>query len=376
MENKIKTLLPDKIIEIIENENFPFYTFLILVLIPIVVLLIHLLEISNIILNNISDYNIDIGLILKILTIIMGIITIIIVARYYLYLKVVDYLLIAFFIFGLIGWEIWVIYYYLADPTYYSIVGQSGITGLNNGFHLGYLTRNLLRQLFIWGAFALFLQNVRMRSWKEYHLIMKIVIITIFIELIFWIIGDFILNTYIFEATNIEMWHTRASKAHNTVFSLTTLIQQILFPGTKWNQMYMIVIYIFIFYTYLTLKIEHPTRSIKLSRIIWMIFALFGLFIWLFYYFYRIGFIYLGWRGWLEESIAFFTLLQFILFVIIQILIPESLLITNYQIMQAKKMYKNIKNKTMPAVLGFDRVQDYIRLALDTEINEKDSMIR
>jgi hypothetical protein len=363
MDERVQRLLPKKLIEIMENENFAFYLFITLILTPLVSVIINVLEIHEIILTNIQNGDInflDFGFLLSLLTIIIGTVAIITITRYYLHIRSVDYLLIAYFIFGIVAWQIYLVYGAFVDPLFI-IWGGPGLTALNSGIHSGFVMRHLTRQPYFWGMAVLFIQNVRMRSWKSYHPILKITIFIFFIDILLFVGIDFFTSTYIHEAATMETFLARVHETNAIVYNFTTAISQLFFPGTTSCLTISIMVYLFVIYTYITLRPENQTQSLKISRIIWIIYALFGLAVFLGGYLSMRGVYSIEWELIFQQILSLSTLVQLILLFIIQVFIPESLLITDYQILRARNMYKVIESDEKPILIDLNRVREYLK---------------
>ncbi|MFW9905369.1 MAG: hypothetical protein ACFFFH_13595, partial [Candidatus Thorarchaeota archaeon] len=160
----------------IKNENFPLYLYAGAIIGCLLVLAINILRNLDLLLAGDPFYKpLDLFFVIYLLTIIVGSYTIYRLTKFYLDIRSVDYLLIAFFIFGtavyLIMWQLWTDY---LSPFGIWVGGPEAIFVWPELF--------VGRAAYYWGHFILLIMVIRLRPWKEYHPVIKGILLFLVLE--------------------------------------------------------------------------------------------------------------------------------------------------------------------------------------------------
>jgi parallel beta-helix repeat protein len=265
-----------------------------------------------------------------------------------------QYLLLSGFIFGtavtLFLWQLWVDYLSRAAVNY--------SLGLFNLFEPEFLVG--LASYFL-GMIALLIFAVRLRPWKEYHILLKILIILLGYEIIcggllYWPFG----RTLQWLSILPIGYFNDPQFLFNQLSIVYNLNQLKILPAPISHlssfQLLVFLINVFIAFAYLTAKPEVKTQKIIISRVFWVIFGLSNILL------ESISLFNVANVFGLADPFAWFALLsvkQTILLLgltFLLVIAPESLLITRAQIFQARKLYEKIEKGDLgPRMLGEPR---------------------
>jgi hypothetical protein len=178
-----------------------------------------------------------------------------------------------------------------------------------------------------------------MHGWKEYPIIMKIVIVFFVTEWGLFVLSDTIwtltwpktydLQSYLW---SINVWYTNLD-----YFGILNV--------PSYRYLYELIPFVLILYNYLNPRIfasdmENQTREIRVARIVWITFAIINM-IFIIYINELPG---AGETYFLNKQLM--SVLRFtgtLLLLILLVLIPETFLISNIQLNQAKKLYSFIR---------------------------------
>ncbi|MFW9997731.1 MAG: hypothetical protein ACFFD4_37170 [Candidatus Odinarchaeota archaeon] len=286
----------------------------------------------------------DIFLVIYVLTIIAGSYTVYRLIRFYLDVRSVDYLLIAFFVFGTIVyftiWQLWLDYLspfglFIQDP--YFVVGYV------------FESENIYPEIFVsslgyfWGYFILLIILIRLRPWKDYHPVVKGVLLLVIIESTFNVIKDIAFN-YIWPIMFSPEFTTAEYIAEYTSLPLSfTMILNILLADASLSTILVyyplyIMTFLSVIIAFLTIKPEIETTAIRISRFTWIVFGVVKLLEPL--NAYLTGIVSAGETYFVAKEIVIIVAFLSTLFLLsLLATVPEALLITNYQLMRAKNLY-------------------------------------
>ena len=345
--------MTSQISRMIKNENFPLYLYAGAITGCLLVLAINILRNLDLLLAGDPFYKpLDLFFVIYLLTIIAGSYTIYRLTKFYLDIRSVDYLLIAFFIFGsavyLFMWQLWTDY---LSP--FGIwVGRAEAILVWPELFVG-------RAAYYWGYFILLIMVIRLRPWKEYHPVIKGILLFLVLESFLLTMADLVHGFY---------WPrvlTEGPGVYEEIPPLTFTMILALFLDPSigtWLVGYGVfnIAFLSLIIAFLTLKPEIKVKAVRISRISWIIFGgvkllepLYRLLITEPEYFVRFE---------LVVIFAFFAILFLLGFLAFA---PEALLLTKYQLMRAKKLYVIYEREVQArsGVLGFldyeKRLKDY-----------------
>ncbi|MFX0204897.1 MAG: hypothetical protein ACFFDT_02850 [Candidatus Hodarchaeota archaeon] len=347
--------MTSQISRIIKNENFPLYLYAGAIIGCLLVLAINILRNLDLLLAGDPFYKpLDLFFVIYLLTIIAGGYTIYRLTKFYLDIRSVDYLLIAFFIFGsavyLFMWQLWTDY-----------LSPGGIWMGSPEAIFVWPELFVGRAAYFWGHFILLIMVIRLRPWKEYHPVVKGILFLLVLESFLLTMADLVHGLY---------W-PRILQEGPSVYSeippltFTVILAPLLEPfiPSSWLVGYGVfnIAFLSTIIAFLTLKPEINIRAVRISRISWIIFGgvkllepLYRLLITEPDYFVRFELIVI---------FAFFAILFLLSFLA---LAPEALLLTKWQLMRAKNLYAiyEREEQARSGVLGFldheKRLKDYL----------------
>lgn len=286
--------------------------------------------------------------------------------RFYFELGSIEYLLLAYFCFGIALWQLSNQMWYInLSPAFSYFVDQ------NPEFWRIYPEWIIYRQPFWWGGILIFIHAIRLRGWDSFNRPMKGLIIILLV--------DSILSNPIMDiSTHIVAWQTQNL---NISFyeNLWYLKHSIALAISWWYGPFIdsILMYIIVIYAYMTMKPSRINKSIKISKIGWISFAI----IQITYFIVWATDIVVNAIPDINEALwdflAVLNGLSLILIMMLLLLVPEALLISKYQLFKATKLYSFVD--TVPGqksehllplnLLSYkSRLRDYIlSLPLDTQ---------
>ncbi len=348
--------MTSQISRMIKNENFPLYLYAGAITGCLLVLAINILRNLDLLLAGDPFYKpLDLFFVIYLLTIIAGSYTIYRLTKFYLDIRSVDYLLIAFFIFGsavyLFMWQLWTdylspfgIWVYQSEPEAIFVWPELSVG----------------RGAYYWGHFILLIMVVRLRPWKEYHPVVKGIVLLLVLESFLLTMTDHIWG----------FWFTRylqegelvLSEFFSLPLSFTRVLAPLLVPSIAgWLVAYGVfnIAFLSTIIMFLTLKLEVKTRAIRISRISWIIFGGVKLLEPLYRLFKQLQHFDLFNLIVIFAFFAILFLLSFLAFA------PETLLLTKYKLMRAKNLFVIYEREVQArsGVLGFldheKRLKDY-----------------
>ena len=317
------------------------YLFIVFVLGSLGVVGVNLLRNFNDLINPLFFRPPDIFVLTYGLTVILGGFCTYRLVLYYRETHSSQYILLTGFIFGtavtMFLWQLWVDYLSRAAVDYslglFSLFEPEIMVGQAN---------------FFLGMIALLIFAVRLRPWKEYHILLKSLIILLGYEIIcggllYWPFGRTLqwLNILPIGYFNDPQF------LFNQLSIVYNLNQLKILPAPLSHlssfQLVVFLINVFVAFAFLTAKTVVKTQKIRISRVFWVIFGLSNILlesISLFNVANVLG---------LSDPFVWFALLsvkQTILLAGLTILLvtaPEALLITRAQIFQARKLYQKLE---------------------------------
>jgi len=351
--------MTSQISRMIKHENFPLYLYAGAITGCLLVLAINILRNLDLLLAGDPFYKpLDLFFVIYLLTIIAGSYTIYRLTKFYLDIRSVDYLLIAFFIFGsavyLFMWQLWLDYLSPYGIWLYIPEARPEAIFVWPELFVG-------RGAYYWGHFILLIMIVRLRPWKEYHPVVKGIVLLLVLESFLLTMADLVHGLY---------WPRimrEGPQVYNEIPPLTFLaiLAPLLEPfiSGSWLVGYGVfnITFLSTIIAFLTLKPEINVRAVRISRISWIIFGGVKLLEPLFRLFYKELPYFVVYE--LSVIFAFFAILFLLLFLAIA---PEALLLTKYQLMRAKNLYAiyEREEQARSGVLGFldheKRLKDYL----------------
>ena len=305
----------------------------------------------------------DLPLLLYIVSIILGSIVVYKLVRYYFIFYTIDYLLIAFFVFGtVISLFLWqIVGEYFWPSMEYIITGE-----LIKWQRLMEPELIVGRQAFWIGMFLLLLYTVRLRDWKNYNKYWKVLIDVRALDSIFFIIQDRIAHLLLtIDAYNIT--HIFTFNDYNNFYpflsigGIAKLIfgEQVIFNlGSGISEFFdwTMIPYYFLIVILITTPIHGKSRAVTISKIFWISFGLVQIIV-------TAIRIFLTGTGLLFFH-QFFSVIQIFLLVGLILMLyyaPQVILITDLALFRAKKLYKvmeNVKSTTEPT-FSLSQFTDY-----------------
>lgn len=360
-----------KITQYIANSKVitAFNLYIIAMIVPLGAFLFHLIENFDWLFNPLFDTPPDYMFYVYILTVIVGSYACYRLTHFYFELGSTDYLLLAYYCFAVVIWaimnNIW---------GQYLSPWQSYCVTQNPEFWRLYPEWIIIRQPYWWIPVLLFLHVVRLKGWDSFNQPMKVLIIILLIDTVLsHPIGDI--------STHLVHWQTRLFFPYNvpyyeSLWYLKHSLTAVLFTWTYGIFVEQILIFVFFLYAYVTLNPKQKTLSIQISQIGWICIAIIYIFMNIViisdYLDSEVPDLYLA----IYNTFYFFQGISIIIIMSILLLIPETLLISKYQLFKATKLYTFIESipeqKTEPSLpwdlLSYKaRVKEYV-LSLPSDI--------
>ena len=354
--------MTSEISRIIKNENFPLYLYAGTIIGCLLALAINILRNLDLLLAGDPFYKpLDFYFVLYLLTIIAGSYTIYRLTRFYLDIRSVDYLLIALFIFGtavcLFMWQLWTDY--LSPFGQFVVIRSPEVLFVWPELFVG-------RAAYYWGHFLLLIMVIRLRPWKEYHPVIKGILLFLVLESFLLTMADLVHGLY---------W-PRIMQEGDSVYSeippltFTVILAPLLEPFIPGSWLVGSGVFNIAFLStiiaFLTLKPEINVRAVRISRISWIIFGGVKLLEPLYRLVLSIGFDVILPHFDLFELVVIFALVAVVFLVSFLAIAPEALLLTKWQLMRAKNLYAiyEREEQARSGVLGFldheKRLKDYL----------------
>jgi hypothetical protein len=262
--------------------------------------------------------------------------------RYYFEFHALEYLIVAFFLFGtIVSLFLWQIYIQYLTSLWQLV---------NSGDHEGYWRIvepevNIGRLAFFGGELFLLIYAVRLRDWKDYNVYLKFIITVVFINTILMILQDFLVHLFMwFNYLNIinlvDVWDYYAFFPYLTIQGIMqTIIVDILalnLPyGFEGLFMSIFLVYYFLVFNLFTTPNTGKSKLMTVAKIFWLLYA----FIQFSLTAVQIFLVGVTGTNWHE----FFTVMQvFFLagFIIMLYYAPELVLVTDRVLFRAKKLYR------------------------------------
>ncbi len=300
---------------------------------------------------NILTADIDLTFIFLSITIVAGIFVIYKSIRHYQLIRSQEYLLLAYYFFTLTFFALIRIvfaYFSYADIWYYAQDDRYW-----NFWNFIWLFEILLNTAWAIGIIALLIHVYRLIDWKNRHTVLKTTLILFFIE---GVLQAIYYSLFIISMHISQDWATASYTTGSDVWFLRLWVFQFFFQSVNGGtQFYMVLLYLLLGLAYLTLKPLNETRNIRLSRYLWIFFSVGLALKWFAFLSFENDFQFLA------SLFPFFTDVRTIYFdlnlhelletistlalMIIIALFPETLLITEYQLIQGVHLYRFMDSK-------------------------------
>lgn len=301
----------------------------------------------------------DVNFYLNVVVTFLGIFALQYTMRVYRKIRSNDYLLMSISLFGIVASYPWLIYLLYFTPAWFSYLWIQDDRWFD---YQGWIT--LFITLFYLSYFCLYLYVIRLRSWKSYKPLTKFFLSLLTVEVF---LGS-VAHTFIY---NVTLWITRDWSIHSgevvpwffnisliRLFSPTSEIADLLHDK---ELRFVTAIVVIIYFS--TIKPSSNARPVIFSRLIWIFFGVTNLIINLVSsYFILFG----------ETDANLFLLsigiygevVMIIVLVIMIVTFPEALLISDYQILKARRLYPIVKEESERPSLdlfNFDkRLKEYV----------------